>query len=620
MRLLALTVALSLPLFATPPKKAVFTFLGSFRQAVTPSSAMSASSEIASAIPSTSAIPSGESSSARTLTVNENTAFQENLKCTHSCPKQALYLVHKGQIDAALDLYLSFYQSSKTHDTEFLQQLGISLLEQGSRNSDPEIQLMAIFGAGISMNERVIPILGRALNSPVPLLQILALNFLSRNQTDDADRYVLRALQSNFLIVRLEALHQIALKKHLKASSHIESLMGKVDTSLLPLFPQLFALVNDTDSVKNLRKFLSHHEDDVRIEAIISSAKCGRDDLLPKIRSLASHHLPAQQEASALALGELHDEASVEILSRLSRDPKTMLNVRLAALKSLYTMGRTEALWDIQHYAKNGDLFAIALLGELHGAEETLYTLSQSSDFAIRLNASIALLKRQDVRCLPLLSDILLKDSRDFAFTKIVSRGKGLSYWKPVASARQQFGESQVELEISLHLRESLLEDVLELPEEHFLAIVTQIFDRQQNDLVPSAIELLEILQTPKAIQLLKTHQQRPGAPLVRNYCNLALYRLGEEGPYADNLASWMNQQAKETLIQLRPFVPWELDDERTVYQITPHETSRLLVETFEAMTKKQDNKGIDCLLKAIKDGNNKNKFALAGLLIHATL
>lgn len=545
---------------------------------------------------------------------------QEELKAASSCPNQALYLVHKGQIDAALDLYFNYYQSCETHDTEFLQQLGLSLLEQGSRNSDPEIQLMAIFGAGISMNEHAIPFLGRAINSPNPMLQILALSFLSRNQTDEADRLILRALQSNYLAVRLEALHQIALKKNLKASGHIESLMGKVDADLLPLFPQLFALADDAESVKNLRKLLSHPSDDVRIEAIISSAKCGRDDLLPKIRILISHHLSAQQEAAALALGELHDEASAEILYRFSRDPKAMLNVRLAALKSLHMLGRTEALWDVQHYAKGGDLFAISLLGEFYGSEETLYALCQSTDFAIRLNASIALLNLQDVRCLPLLGEILLKDSRDLAFTKVVSRGKGLSYWKPIASARQQLGESQVELEISLHFRESLLDEALDLPEEQFLALVTQIFDRQQNDLVPCAIELLEMLQTPKAIQLLKMHQQRPGAPLVRNYCNLALYRMGEEGPYADNLTLWINQQAKEALIQLRPFVPWELDDERSAYQITPHETSRLLVETFEAMTRKQDNKGIDCLLKAIKDGNNKNKFALAGLLIHATL
>lgn len=549
-------------------------------------------------------------------------AFSQNegAVSARSCPKQGLYLVHKGQIDAALELYAAHYRTCQNHDTEFLQQLGLSLLEQGMKNSDPEIRLMALFGAGISMNEQAIPLLGRAIGSPVPILQILALNFLSRYHSEEADRYVLQALQSNFLVVRLEALHQIALKKHPGACNQIEALMGKVDPSLTPLFPQLFALVDDVESIKNLRKLLCHPDEEVRIEAIISSAECGRDDLLPKIRILATHPLSAQQEACASALGELHDEISVPVLKRLSRNPGAQLTVRLASLASLYTMGHTEAVGDIVHYANDGDLYAIALLGKIPGSEEILYRLTQSSQYPVRINASLALLSLGDVRCLPLLGDILIKDNRDLAFIKIESRGKALSYWKPVASALQQFGESQVELEISLHFRESLLEDILELPEEHFLGIVKQIFDRKQNDLVPCAVGLLEKLQTPKAIELLKSNLQRPGAPLIRNYCNLALYRMGEEGPYGDNLTERLNQQASETLIQLRPFVPRELEDDHAAYQITPHETSRLLVETFEALTKKQDNRGIDCLLKAIKDGNNKNKFALAGLLIHATL
>lgn len=542
------------------------------------------------------------------------------LNKSHSCPQQALFLIHKGQINSALELYAKHYQCFKTHDTEFLQQLGISLLEQGSRSSDPEIQLMSLFGAGIAMNENALPILARAVSSPIPPLQLLALNFLGRYHDDEADRYVLQALQSNYLIVRLEALHQIALKKHPKAANHIESLMGKIDPSLLALFPQLLGLIDDADSLKILRKLLSHPQEDVRIEAIISCASCGRDDLLPKIRILATHPSAAQQEAAALALGELKDESSIELLVRLSRAAKSPSTVRLAALKSLYDMGRAEALEGIKALARGEDPFALSLLGDITGCEEILFTLTKTHDFTLRINAALALLKRQDVRCLPLLGEILIKDSRDLVFARVTSRGKGLNYWKAVPSARQQYSDSQIELELSLHFREAWLTDAVDLPEECVLDLITLIFDKQQNDLVPVAIELLEKLQTPKAIALLKRHQQRPGAPLVRNYCNLALYRLGEEGPYSDNLSTWMQQQAAENLIQLRPFVPWELDDEHALYQITPHETSRLLVDTFEAMTKKQDNNGINGLLKAIKNGNHKNKYALAGLLIRATL
>lgn len=395
--------------------------------------------------------------------------------------------------------------------------------------------------------------------------------------------------------------------------------MGKVDNELVPLFPQLFALVDDAEAFRMLRKLLNHPQEAVRLETVISCARCGRDDLLPKIRALVTHSSDAQQEVCALALGILNDESSAERLYQISLNASSPV-VRLAALKSLYAMGRSIALERIKELACQGDLYAIGVLGDIEGTEATLARLLQSPDFTIRTNATLALLELQDIRCLPTLLEILIKDSRDLVFVKSTSRGKGFNYWKPVPSGRQQFDESSIELEMSLSLRESMLAEAANLPEEQFLGLCSLIFNRQQTDLIPSVIDLLEKLQSPAAIELLKKYQQCPGAPLVRNYCNLALFRLGEEGPYEQNLSNWAKQQASEDFIQLRPLIPWELDDNKSSYQITPHETSRLLIETFEALTRKQDNNGINVLLEAIRHGNSKNKYALAGLLIRATL
>jgi hypothetical protein len=131
---------------------------------------------------------------------------------------------------------------------------------------------------------------------------------------------------------------------------------------------------------------------------------------------------------------------------------------------------------------------------------------------------------------------------------------------------------------------------------------------------------LLEQQHSPQAIALLKKHQQRAGAPLIRSYCTLSLYRLGEEGPYGEILCNWVEKQVDADLIQLRPLVPWDIDGELTSYQITPHETSRLLVEAFETFALRQDNRGINALLNAVRCGTTKNKYALAGLLMRAAL
>ena len=127
-------------------------------------------------------------------------------------------------------------------------------------------------------------------------------------------------------------------------------------------------------------------------------------------------------------------------------------------------------------------------------------------------------------------------------------------------------------------------------------------------------------MQTEKSIQLLKTFSQKVGAPLIRNYCNLALYRMEEPGPYFENLKNWILFQQHTALISFRPFVPLSYRSGLTNYQMTPEETSRLLIESFESFLQVHDDRGISVLINTIQNGNKNNKFILAGLLMRATL
>jgi len=157
------------------------------------------------------------------------------------------------------------------------------------------------------------------------------------------------------------------------------------------------------------------------------------------------------------------------------------------------------------------------------------------------------------------------------------------------------------------------------IPEEVFLKIADVIFETQQNELIPALIAIMENHPTPKTIELLKKHQQKAGAPLVRNYCNLSLYRLKQEGPYGDNLIAWVSQQQNVDLIRFRPLLSvQERETNSFQYELTPQETSRLLVEAFETFASTQDDKAIDLLISVIQQGNAKNKYALIGLLMRA--
>lgn len=530
---------------------------------------------------------------------------------------RVLYLIQTGNTSQALQLYRKHYEETKHHDFELIQQIGLILLDQGFRTRDPEVQLLTLFGAGISTNEKVLYILEEGLNSNVPQLQLISLNFLARYQNDNADYALNRAMASNFILIRLEAAFHLCQKKYPTAVGQTEALMQKLPGEAASVFPQLFALVGTEDALKVLRRLMSHPDIQVRVESILSAAKHGRDDLLPRIRTLAKHHGPAQQEACAFALGVLKDEASFERLQTLASSPTP--SVALAALQALYRLGKKEAATGIMKMAKEQNLFAIEALGEIAGSEQLLFELTKNGNMHVKANAALALLERRDPRCLTALCEVLIKDSRDVIFTRIGTIGKSLSAWRAVPSAKQNLQDNPVLFEMSLSMREAALTKALELPEKDFLNLAYTLFELQQNDLVPVLVDLLENKQTPGCIELLKKYQQKAGAPLIRNYCNLALYRLKETGPYDVLLREWVAKQHDKDFIRFRPVIPWELRESTFSYHLTPEETSRLLVESFETLAQSQDEKDVNVLLDAIENGNPKNKYALAGLLLRAT-
>lgn len=533
-------------------------------------------------------------------------------------PNRVLYLIRQGHFQQAIKLYEEKVSTNGAHDYEILQQIGLTLIELGWKCKDGEIKLLSLFGAGISAHDQAQYLLEDAIKSDEPRFQQVALNFLSKNYTDDSSRFLNFAMRSDFLPIRLEAVFHMAQKQHPKAAYQIESLMYKVPPEALPLFPQLLAASGDKDSILMLRRMMSHRLLPVRLQAILSAARGGRDDLLVEIRGISSHHSVEEQEATAVALGILKDETSINRLKQLaSSHTKT---VQIAALQALNRLGRDEAAHPLIKLARSGDLFAIYALGEVNQSEETLYELCRIGDLNIRVNAALALLERRDPRCLPTLLELFVRDPRDLALSQINSIGKGLLAYKVVPSAQQNFESAPLLYEQTLNLKERTLQKTLELPERNFLEFATLLLEKHQNELIPTITHLLEELRSAEAILILKHYREQLGAPLIRYWCNLALYRMKEEGPYTETLKAWVKDYQYHDLIQFRPMLPWKMRTSTTQhYQLTPQETSRLLVETYESLVQQQDEEGIALILDAIKSGNRKNRYALAGLLIRAT-
>ncbi len=528
---------------------------------------------------------------------------------------QVLYFMHHGQADKAFNRYLTYSKEINAHDHELLQQAASTLLEEGSNSSDPEIQLMCLFGAGVSTNPTLLPVLEKGLQSKELKLQMAALNFLSKFQDDAADHLIVDLLSSSpFLLARLQALFLLAQKKNPQTLGFLQSLLLKVPPLARVLFPQIIVQLESTEATTFLRQFFSDPSPSVRCEAILQAAEKGMDDLLPTLRAMATHPDPIEQESCAIALTLLKDEHSLPLFQKWVEGKHE--SVRLAALKGLMEFGEGDAKKQIENEVKNKNLFAFSLLDDDSSSKALLQALLKDPDNEVRLNTQLRLLEFKELGSLESLKEVLIRNERDNGFSQQFSPAHGLHAWKIIPHATQKEKIYPGIGAQTLHLRESALRMTLELPEEDFLKVARLIFEQRQTDLIPLLMQLLINQKSPAVIALLKEQQQKTGAPFIRTYCTLALYRLQEKGPYEGQLLRWVQEVEKTELIRFRDE---ELSEEKGNYQLTPEETSQLLIEAFESLASAQNQVGIEALLHAIAYGNPKNRYALAGLLMRTS-
>jgi HEAT repeat protein len=529
----------------------------------------------------------------------------------------ALYLMQQNQIEEAFGRYREFSLETGRHDFETLQQMGVILLQKGIQTDDPQVFMMTLFGAGLSGSSRALEILERGLESPDPEIQLLALHFIAELEDDRTGDLLNGAMSSDYLSTRMEAAFYLALRKHPLAVGQIEGLMFRLPPVFKPYFPSFFALLGTSDATQALRRLIEDPDPQVRIESILNVARLGRDDFLPLLRKRLTHSQVAELEAAAFAVGVLKDGGSSVKLKKLVLS--SIDSVRLAAALALWRTGDRTYVPLIRELAEKKNLFAISSLGELEGSEELLATLCQSTDIQIRINAGISLLQRRDPRCVASLSEILIMDGRDLAFQPFSSVGRTQTAIKAVPSAELRAKDPTLNLGFSIAIREHFLREAIHLPEKDFLKIAELIFQKQQNDLVPALIALLENLRTEGAINLLRAGAKKIGSPLIRDYCHLALFRLKEPGPYEEYINHWVMRQKHEELIRLRPLLPWKFRLEQSDYALSPDETSHLLIESFLSIANRRDEKSIAFLLEAIQFSNPVNRYVLMGLLMKAT-
>ncbi len=533
-------------------------------------------------------------------------------------PGRILYMAKQGKIQEAIDIYNAYKIQKGSHDAPLLQQLCQIILDEGYHSPDDKIQFLALFGAGLSANEKLLYIPIAGLENPKMEIQAAALHFLGKLQTNEMDMYLRKAMSSNYLMVRLEAAAFMADTQNKAAMGQIESLMCKMPRELHVIFPEFYAKLGDPRATKFLKKFLAEGSLPLRLQTLLCITKERRDDLLPQIRSLACTVHPTEQEAIAFALGSFHDVQSEPELFRFLA--ASVPSTRLSTLKALHEMGNVEARQKIIAMAEGGDIFAIFALGEIEQTESILKKLCKSPDSQVRLNATLALLQRKNPECLAGLYDILLANKDDVIFAKVTSPAKTLSAWKVISPFSFPEDVRPLAEASSLALQQQMLVCALELSDKIFYDVATTVFDKEKKALIPALIQLLENKKSEECLQLLWRNMEKPGSPLIRNYASLSLYRLGEKGPFETKIKEWILQEKQQDLLRQSDLTPCKIPENPSSYQLTSEETARFFIDAVETFTEKQDACAIDLLVDLIRNGNPKNRYIFSGLLMRAVL
>lgn len=533
--------------------------------------------------------------------------------------RHILYLMSTKDVTKAIDQYLKYYAQEKKHDFQILGEIGHILLENGSFDHSVENQLLSLYGLALSNENSSYHFLESAMKSPYPIVQAAALQLLSQRHEDFTEELIAIGLKSNYLMIRFEALSHLVARRAKNALGYMESLTNLLHPRFRPFFVEFYAMHGSVEATDMLRLMIKDPDSEVRIAAMLSAAGHGRDDLLADIRGVITHPDPVLKETAAYVLGGLRDLHSIDTLKATSKSP--FPETKLAALISLFQLGDKTAKEEILSLTESGNLYAIIFSSAITESKEILEKLLYHRDDTVRLNAILALLSQRNPKVTKAVSELLTTDLTFFGYAPIVSPGRAAVYWRSVPMATCKGEDQKRNLEaISLHFFEEVLKSSLDLPEESFYKIAEKLLTGKQTKLIPLLMHLLENIGTQKAKEILIANALKNPIPLIKAYCNLALYRLGEKEEHRNAFFSWLSTQKGTKMIEFRPMMDRGARQDKNIsnYELSPEEVSGLMIESFDAIAMKHDLDGLVFLLETMRDGHEQNRYALAGLLLKA--
>lgn len=524
---------------------------------------------------------------------------------------QISYFLQSRQFPSAIWAYQMGAYVNKQHDPVILEKIAMSILDEGMESSDITKRLAAYYSMIACSYVPTLHQLETAIRARHPGLQLAAI-YLLKNHTGDRSEEVLKAgISSPFPIIQLTTAYALAQKKFPKAYPLIESLLFRVPADLHIYFPEFFATLNTVESRRRVIQFINHEQEKIRIAAVLSAMQHQIEEALPYMQSMLTHANPLEQEACLFALSHMKDTASLPRMRSLASS--SCDEVALASSFALYTLGYHEYYTKIANLAMQENLFAIALLGSIPEASESLYSLLKNSNFTVRMNAAIALLQARDSKCTPVIVEILQAAHRGTDFVQVTSQGGCMHYIKPLAKRTATDKEQQgKEKQNSLEILQNILLQTNALTESDFLGIAQLLFESNYASLIPLTVQLLENLQTPEAISLLESGVSKLGSPLIRGYSQIALFKLGKSS-FPSSFCEFLQKSLQLSLVNYE-----EVRNKKNIgiFTLQPEEKLRLVLTSLQVIASESCESSIDILLQCIVNSHELNRYVLAGLLL----
>lgn len=524
---------------------------------------------------------------------------------------QISYFLQNRQFPSAIWAYQTRAHLHKQHDPVILEKIAMAILEEGMENSDITKRITAYYSMIACSYIPTLHQLEIAIRARQPQLQLAAIHLLKHHTGDRSEEVLKAGLASPFPIIQLTTAYALAQKKFPKAYALIESLLFRVPPALHIYFPEFFATLNTVESRRRVIQFINDEQEKIRISAIISATQHQMEEAIPYIQSMLTHANPLEQEACLFALSHMKDMASLSRMRSLTKS--SCDEVALASSFALYTLGYHEYYTGIANLAMQENLFAIALLGSIPEASESLYSLLKNSNLTVRMNAALALLKARDSRCLPVIVEILQAAHRGTDFVQVTSQGGCMHYIKPLAKRTTTDEDQQIkEKQNSLAILENIVLQTSELTESDFLVVAQLLFESNYSSLIPLTVQLLENLQTPEAICLLQSGVSKLGSPLIRGYSQIALFKLGQS-----SLPIGFHQFLQKTLrLSLVNYEEVRNKKNIGIFTLQPEEKLRLVLTSLQVIASESCETSIDTLLQSIVNSHELNRYVLAGLLL----